>query len=169
MARLLSICWYWLALSPTLTAACTSLASSPEWVGGSMAANGPARAADAERNEAFARETIAKQPKEIGARHVLVMHAGSVSKPAGVHRTREEARARAQDALIRIRHGTPFEEVVKEISDEPGAADRGGDLGVFDRKTMIKPFADAAFGLKVGEVSEVVETPFGFHVIKRTE
>jgi parvulin-like peptidyl-prolyl isomerase len=59
--------------------------------------------------------------------------------------------------------------MVKEYTDEPGGAERGGDLGVFDRGLMVKPFADAAFALKVGEVSEVVETKYGFHVIKRTE
>ncbi len=76
---------------------------------------------------------------------------------------------RAPEALLKIRGGAPFEEVVKEYTDEPGGAERGGDLGVFDRATMVKPFADAAFALKVGEVSEVIETKYGYHVIKRTE
>ncbi len=62
-----------------------------------------------------------------------------------------------------------FEEVVKQYTDEPGGAERGGDLGIFQRATMVKQFADAAFALKVGEVGEVVETKYGFHVIKRTE
>ena len=59
--------------------------------------------------------------------------------------------------------------MVKQYTDEPGGAERSGDLGTFERGTMVKPFADAAFGLKVGEVSEVVETKYGFHIIRRTE
>ena len=149
-----------------LTSACASLASSPGWVGGTMATGGPLRA---ETNEDHERAMAAGQPKEIGARHILVMHSQSVSKPSGVVRTKAEARARAQEVLIRIRQGAPFEQMVNEFSDEPGAADRGGDLGIFDRRTMVKAFSDAAFALKVGEVSELVETPFGYHIIKRTE
>jgi hypothetical protein len=134
-----------------------------------MSAAGPTRNANLEANAERERAAVANQPKEIGARHVLVMHSGSISKPAGVHRTKQDARARAHEALVKIRQGASFEDVVKEFSDEPGAAERGGDLGMFDRKTMVKPFAEAAFALRVGEVSEVIETPFGFHIIKRTE
>lgn len=149
--------------------ACATLATSPDWVGGGLAVSAPIR--DAEEDAAYERERrlIASQPKQIGARHILIMHKGSKSKPDNVTRTREEARARAQEALVKIRGGASFEEMVARYSDEPGAAERSGDLGVFERHIMVKPFSDAAFSLRVGEISEVVETPFGFHIIKRTE
>ena len=105
----------------------------------------------------------------MGARHILIMHNESTAKPESITRTRDEARKRAQEALLKVRGGASFEEMVKLYTDEPGGAERNGDLGLFDRSTMVKPFADAAFALKVGEVSEVVETKYGYHIIKRVE
>jgi parvulin-like peptidyl-prolyl isomerase len=148
---------------------CRTLATSPSWTGGGMVMTAPEREAKEEADAAKERETVSKQPNEIGAKHILVMHAQSQSKPESVTRTREEAKKRAQDALLKIRGGSDFDQMVKEYTDEPGGAERGGDLGIFERSNMVKAFGDAAFGLKVGEVSEVVETPFGFHIIKRTE
>jgi hypothetical protein len=148
---------------------CGSLATSPSWVGGGLAVTAPERIAAEEAKEERERRIIASQPTQIGAKHILVMHDESQSKPPGLHRTRAEALARAREALLKIRGGASFEEMVKEYTDEPGGAERAGDLGVFDRATMVKPFANAAFALKVGEVSEIVETKFGFHIIKRTE
>jgi len=156
-------------LPALLVTACTTLATSPGWVGGNLSVEAPVRIAAQEAKEDRERRIVASQPTQIGAKHILVMHAESMAKPESVTRTREEARKRAQDVLLKIRGGAPFEEMVKEYTDEPGGAERAGDLGVFDRGTMVKPFADAAFALKVGEVSEVVETKYGFHVIKRTE
>jgi NIMA-interacting peptidyl-prolyl cis-trans isomerase 1 len=149
--------------------ACTTLANSPSWVGGGLAVEAPVRIAAKEAEEERERRIIASQPTQVASRHVLVMHRESLARPEGITRTREEARARAQEALLKIRSGAPFEEVVKQYTDEPGGAERNGDLGTFDRSTMVKQFADAAFALKVGEVSEVIETKYGFHVIKRTE
>lgn len=150
-------------------ASCTTVTSSPSWVGGTLAEGAPVRI---EREEAeLKRETeaILKEPKSIGAKHILVMHNGSERKPPTVNRTKEQAKQRAEEAYAKAKAGEPFDKLVLQYSDEPGAAERSGDLGVFEKKVMVKAFSDAAFKLKVGDVSEVVETPFGYHVIMRTE
>ncbi len=106
-------------------------------------------------------------PREIAARHILVMYRGSQRSSAT--RTREEARARAEEALRRARGGEDFAALVREYSDEPNAGARGGALGRFGHGMMVPAFERAAFALEVGEMSGVVETDFGFHVIQRTE
>jgi hypothetical protein len=112
---------------------------------------------------------LAAEPAEISARHLLVSYRDALRAAPGIGRTKEQARERAEEAQKRAAAGEDFVALVKQYSDEPGAADRGGDLGKFDRTQMVPAFANAAFKLKVGEVSQVVETQFGFHVILRTE
>jgi parvulin-like peptidyl-prolyl isomerase len=90
----------------------------------------------------------------------LVMHRNSMRVPADITRTRDEARARA---------GEDFAALAREYSDESGAGARGGSLERFGRGMMVPEFERAAFALEVGQISDVVETPFGFHVIQRTE
>ena len=158
-----------LVLATASTAGCRTLATTPAWTGGGMVNTATLREAEEDARANRERQEVAKQPAEIGAKHILVMHGQSQSKPEGVTRTRDEAKKRAQDALVKIRGGADFDAVVKEYTDEPGGAERGGDLGVFERSQMVKGFGDAAFALNIGEVSELVETPFGFHIIKRTE
>ncbi len=105
----------------------------------------------------------------VGAAHVLVAYVGARRADPKITRTKDEARKRAADVLVRAKKGEDFAALAKSHSDDPSGPPRGGDLGRFARNAMVKPFADAAFALKPGQVSEVVETEFGFHVIKRTQ
>ena len=90
-----------------------------------------------------------RDEKEVRARHILVP-------------TEKEA----QDVKKKLADGKSFEDVAKEFSKDPGSASQGGDLGYFTKDKMVKEFADAAFGLKKGEISDPVKSPFGWHIIK---
>lgn len=92
-----------------------------------------------------------------------------------ITRSKEEAKKLAAEVLAKAKKGQDISALAKQYSDEPGVKDNngkpgsGGSLGKFTRNRMVKPFADAAFALPPGGLSDVVETDFGFHVIKRTE
>jgi peptidyl-prolyl cis-trans isomerase NIMA-interacting 1 len=111
----------------------------------------------------------ADPPKKIGARHVLVQWMGSERAPTSVVRSRDQALAVAQQVLKRAKAGDDFARLAIEFSDEPGAGGRGGSLGRFSKGQMVPAFEAVAFKLEVGQISEIVETPFGYHVIQRTE
>ena len=101
---------------------------------------------------------------QINASHILLMYAGSERSSA----TRTQAEAQAQIAAIakQLEDGADFAALAREHSD-CGSAAAGGDLGAFGRGQMVKAFEDAAFGLDAGGTSEVIETPFGYHIIRR--
>ena len=115
------------------------------------------------------RERRPNEPAKVSAKHILVKYGGAKKAPPTVTRTREEACLRAQEARAKLEHGMPFAEVVATYSEEPGATTREGSLGAIERSHVVPAFGDAAFELAAGEVSHVVETDFGFHVILRTE
>ena len=102
-----------------------------------------------------------QQPEERRASHILI---AASTKPE-----KEKAQARAEELLKEIQK-TPaaFADLARKNSQDPGSAAKGGDLGFFGRGMMVKPFEDAAYKLKEGEVSGVVESDFGFHIIKVT-
>jgi peptidyl-prolyl cis-trans isomerase D len=104
------------------------------------------------------------RPEQVRARHILLR------VPTGAdEEEREEVRQRAQEVLERLRAGEDFAELAREISDDPGSKEEGGDLGFFSRGQMLEPFEQAAFALEPGALSEVVSTDFGFHVIRTEE
>jgi len=82
---------------------------------------------------------------------------------------KDQAKAKAEALLQEIRKNpAAFADLAKKNSDDPGSAAKGGDRGFFGRGMMVKPFEDATFTLKDGEISGVVESDFGFHIIKLT-
>lgn len=74
-----------------------------------------------------------------------------------------------QDILSKLKNGEDFGELALQYSEDPGSKEKKGDLGFFARRQMVQPFDEAVFALNVGEISDVVETQFGFHIIKLTE
>lgn len=108
-------------------------------------------------------------PESIACQHVLVAYKGAKNAPAGVTRTKAEAKARADEVHNKAVAGMDFTKLAQDYSDDQGSRERLGSVGKFKRDGMVKPFSDAAFALQVDGISDVVETPFGFHVIKRNQ
>ena len=99
------------------------------------------------------------------ASHILISFGVSASAAQ-----KQEAKAKAEEILAQIKKDPKsFESLAIKNSQDPGSAVKGGDLGNFGRGAMVKPFEDAAFGMKVNEVSDLVESEFGYHIIKVTE
>jgi peptidyl-prolyl cis-trans isomerase C len=102
-----------------------------------------------------------KQGERVRASHILIRTPEKADA-----KTKDEARAKAADVLKQVKGGKEFGELAKHYSQDPGSAANGGDLGYFMQGQMVGPFEQAAFSMKPGEVSDLVETPFGFHIIK---
>jgi peptidyl-prolyl cis-trans isomerase D len=105
-----------------------------------------------------------KAPEERRASHILVKVTPDMSAA-----DKAKAKAKAESLVAEARKNPAgFAELAKKNSDDPGSAVRGGDLDFFGQGAMVKPFQDAAFAMKEGDISDVVESDFGFHIIKLT-
>jgi PPIC-type PPIASE domain len=168
MSSLSRIAPGWALMSLVLPlAACASLTEPGD---GAPPAAPQEPTAEAPSPEAPAAPTPPPPPEPtVAASHVLIQYKGSLRAGPNITRTKDEAKKLAAEVQAKAKKGQEFAGLAKQYSDEPGAKERAGNLGKFTRSTMVKPFADAAFALKPGDISDIVETDFGFHVIKRTE
>lgn len=102
---------------------------------------------------------------QIRAAHILLMYQGSMRSTAT--RTKDEALTAIAGIKDEIAQGADFGQMARQFSDCP-SGEEGGDLGMFGPGAMVPEFDKAAFALQAGETSDVIETPFGYHLIQRT-
>lgn len=124
------------------------------------------------RRLAGGRLTVTQEPAstrrmsdQVRASHILLMYSGSMRSRAT--RTKEVAKQLIDDLKTQLDGGADFGALARANSDCPSSA-QGGDLGSFGRGQMVKAFEDTAFAMAVGATSDVIETPFGYHIIQRT-
>ena len=129
------------------------------------------------------RDAEFQQPERVTAAHILVAarptlitqrlqnekNLSGEALAAAVREEMERLRLRAQELRRKAARGADFAALARESSDDAGTRDRGGDLGAFTRQSHAPAFDDAAFSMKVGQISDVVQTDFGFHIIKKTK
>ena len=113
-------------------------------------------------------QTSAAEASALKGQHILVQYTGSLRAPEGVTQTKEEARRRAMEVIARVTNGESFDDLVKEYTNEPGGAERSGDLGTISSGILLPELEQTLRALKVGEITkQPVQTAFGFHVIRR--
>ncbi len=100
-------------------------------------------------------------PEQVKARHILFK--------TGEGKNDEEVKKRAEDVLAKAKAGADFAELAKKYSEDDSNAKNGGDLGFFGRGAMVKEFEDTAFAMQPGQISDLVKTQFGYHIIKVEE
>jgi peptidyl-prolyl cis-trans isomerase D len=112
----------------------------------------------AEMYDDYKRNTLAKEERK--TRHILIQIGTSADK------SKEALMPRVEELRQKLNDGESFEDLAREYSDDPGSAKQGGDLGWVATGEMVKPFEDALFSMNKGEISDVVESQFGLHLIK---
>ncbi len=110
------------------------------------------------------RETVFKTPEQIEVSHILV----KFGETDTTQKTKEEALEKIKVAQEKINAGDSFEDIANRYSEDENTNTKGGALGYFSKGELVSEFEDAAFTLKIGEVSDIVETTYGFHIIKVT-
>lgn len=116
----------------------------------------------AAREKYLANKEQFKVPEQVHAEHILIA--------TGNVRDENEAKARAEDVYKKaLKTPEAFKKLAQEYSDDPSVKNNSGDLGFFSKDKMVKPFADAAFTLKAGQISSPVKTQFGYHIIHLVE
>lgn len=113
-------------------------------------------------------ERTIKNEKEVQASHILFAYQGAERTSEGITRTQEEAKTRAEEVYTKVQAEEDFATLAEEYSDCPSASS-GGDLGFFSSGQMTKKFEDVTFKMEIGEISNIVETEFGYHIIKVTD
>ncbi|MCB9746024.1 MAG: peptidylprolyl isomerase [Alphaproteobacteria bacterium] len=154
-----------LALALLMTLACQQEPPAPE------AAAAPPQPADLppevpDDDPGAEEERAPDDVERLAARHVLISYVGAVGTPLGVNRDRDEALALAESLRARLAAGEDFAELARTYSDD-GSARRGGFLGSAGPGAWVPAFEEAVRGLPVGGLSGVVESHYGFHVIRR--
>lgn len=117
-------------------------------------------------SDADVRKYFEENKATFGARPATVTFTQVVIAPKASDSARATARTKAGEALAKLRQGADFETTAKQYSEDPSTRERGGDLGWFRSGTMVREFDQVAFALRPGEFSGIVETSFGFHIIK---
>ncbi|MEW6187503.1 MAG: peptidylprolyl isomerase [Thermodesulfobacteriota bacterium] len=105
-----------------------------------------------------------RTPETIRARHILIK-----TDPEAKEEDKKKTKEKAEGVLKKLKEGADFAKLATEFSDDPGTKDKGGDLDFFPKGSMVPAFEEAAFALKPGEISGLVETEYGYHIIKLEE
>lgn len=146
-----------------LKAAITTMLQQQRWMQSQIKDGDKVDVADAKKFYETNTEEF-KNPETVKASHILFM----INKDDSDEVVKQKEAA-AKKAEARAKKGEDFSKLAKELSEEPGAKESGGDLGFFAKDRMVPEFAEVAFTLKPGTISDPVKTQFGWHVIKVTE
>ena len=101
-----------------------------------------------------------QEDKTATVRHILLMTQGKSDS------AKNEIHKKMEDILVQAKGGADFAELAKKYTEDPGSKDKGGLYEDFSRGKMVKPFEDAAFSVPIGEISDIIETRYGYHILK---